>query len=484
MERVERRLRPPGTLPRVLPTALAAAAAVTAPQPASAFGREEKRLVRPSSGTPIGIGLGYPGTGTTSRGLQAPTKSSRCDNSHNSRFSSNAARPPPTAPPGRSVPAASTPSAGLRTGGESGKRPRGAPPASRTEKRLRPPSPPGERRQDKLARRASHSEGLFREDRRLAGSRGLTLLEDRAVGRGSAADYAVRIDAFLLWMATHNILHSLEAEAMDLNLIEYFGELFWQGETVDAGSKLLATVAHRFSRFTRFGDAHLPRARRALQGWSKLVPPRTRQPAPWHAVCAVMGAVLFQGDDEDALVILLAFHLYLRPGELAELRAKSLLPPVGSMGAPYHHWAVVIRPLEDGVPGKTGVFDATLAIGEPKLSFVDQRLRERHQKKQPEDAMWELPLARLAEVFKAAQVWAGVASLCVVLYSLGHGGASWGALNRARALLDIKQRGRWRSDQSLRRYEKAARSQAEMPKLPREVQDYGRLIEKNLAASS
>ena len=52
------------------------------------------------------------------------------------------------------------------------------------------------------------------------------------------------------------------------------------------------------------------------------------------------------------------------------------------------------------------------------------------------------------------------------LYALRHGGASHDALNELRPLQAIKGRGRWANDESLRRYKKAARAQAELAKLP------------------
>ena len=47
--------------------------------------------------------------------------------------------------------------------------------------------------------------------------------------------------------------------------------------------------------------------------------------------------------------ILLTFHLYLRPWEMAELCTKRMLQPAAHMGAAFANWAVVIRPLEDVV---------------------------------------------------------------------------------------------------------------------------------------
>ena len=47
------------------------------------------------------------------------------------------------------------------------------------------------------------------------------------------------------------------------------------------------------------------------------------------------------------------------------------------------------------------------------------------------------------------------------LYALHHGGASHDAASGARSIQEIKDRGRWSSDASLRRYRKTSRAQAE-----------------------
>ena len=53
----------------------------------------------------------------------------------------------------------------------------------------------------------------------------------------------------------------------------------------------------------------------------------------------------------------------------------------------------------------------------------------------------------------------------VELYSLRHGGASDDFLTKRRTLPEIKHRGRWRADSSVRRYTKIARALKELEKM-------------------
>ena len=66
-------------------------------------------------------------------------------------------------------------------------------------------------------------------------------------------------------------------------------------------------------------------------------------------------------------------------------------------------------------------------------------------------------------------------------YSLRHGGASDDALRGARTLASIKARGRWKSDNSVRRYEKHARVLREVERMPALAQTFGGRVMKSLS---
>ena len=64
----------------------------------------------------------------------------------------------------------------------------------------------------------------------------------------------------------------------------------------------------------------------------------------------------------------------------------------------------------------------------------------------------------------------GLDSLRPVMYSLRHTGASSDILNRRRTLEEVKRRGAWPSDLTVKKYEKHARALAQMARLPPAVQ--------------
>ncbi len=60
--------------------------------------------------------------------------------------------------------------------------------------------------------------------------------------------------------------------------------------------------------------------------------------------------------------------------------------------------------------------------------------------------------------------------MAVVMYMLRHSGASTDFALKHRTLAEIKLRGRWRGDQSLRRYEKGGRLAEQLNRLPEKLQ--------------
>ena len=69
-------------------------------------------------------------------------------------------------------------------------------------------------------------------------------------------------------------------------------------------------------------------------------------------------------------------------------------------------------------------------------------------------------------------------------YALRHGGASTDVLLKRRDLQEVKSRGRWRTDSSVRRYNKHARILREVARLPDESRAYGEQIAQRLDDSS
>ena len=120
---------------------------------------------------------------------------------------------------------------------------------------------------------------------------------------------------------------------------------------------------------------------------------------------------------------------------------------------------------------KAGEHDDTIAFGhwgspfntggKPWVATLIARLARRRRG----SLFGSLSLSRFEAVFKTAALRAGVASLRLTPHCARHGAASTAYATGRLSLKDIQKRGRWRSHQSVRVYEKSARFTRQLCKM-------------------
>ena len=160
------------------------------------------------------------------------------------------------------------------------------------------------------------------------------------------------------------------------------------------------------------------------------------------------------------LDILLMFCLYLRPSEALRIRMKDVVSPVRGKGSSYRWWSFVLHPLESGVPSKTLEFDETLVLDLPYHKNLGAAVKRfcTSNGRLPEDSVFQHTLGELNLFLASASKTLNLESLGAIhAYRFRHGGASHDYHNKLRDLQGIQQRGRWKSQASVRRYQKGAR---------------------------
>ena len=302
---------------------------------------------------------------------------------------------------------------------------------------------------------------------------GMTYLEIRSVRNPTLKDYQRRIELFNHWLLSQQ-LRPLNATLMDECLVEYLQDMFDDGRGVNDGVRTLAAI--RFFH-PSMGTALL-RSSRALKGWQLAAPPMQRMPLPIEVLTAIMGVLLVRGHVEESLRLFLQFMTYLRPGECSSLLVKQVVAPQQSVHQVFRFWAILLNPAEDEIPGKTGVFDGSVIIDSDV--WIGRLLHQLTVNRSPNAQLWQTDHATLRTLFNSAVEHLGLQDLGVTLYTLRHGGATHDILARRRTMLEIKQRGRWSSDVSLKRYVKQARLQTELRKVSNQVKEYGARILKQL----
>ena len=108
---------------------------------------------------------------------------------------------------------------------------------------------------------------------------------------------------------------------VDLLLADFFDVLFQEGHGVRVGEKTLAAVEYHWHKV----KGTLLRSRRALRGWRKQVPPKSRLPLPRTVAFGIAMRLLSLQQKSMALMVLLSFDAYLRPGEAHALKVKNLV---------------------------------------------------------------------------------------------------------------------------------------------------------------
>lgn len=190
------------------------------------------------------------------------------------------------------------------------------------------------------------------------------------------------------------------------------------------------------------------KARAVFQGWDRLQPAKSPQPLPFGIVVVV--TLLFQlaGSPKVGLSCLLAFHGYLRVGELCSLRWKDVFLP-GDRRLPSAEGRVsglLIR------QAKTG-----------KLQFVPLswlflvRLLEREKNEQsPRSFVCPLKPNRFRKALRTALEQIGCGGMGFVPHFLRHGGATYDFMTGSDPAT-IQLKGRWRGRKYCLRYVQAGR---------------------------
>ncbi|CAE7615478.1 unnamed protein product [Symbiodinium sp. CCMP2592] len=262
---------------------------------------------------------------------------------------------------------------------------------------------------------------------------------------------------------------------IDQALAEHLEDLYRDGE--DLATARYAVAAALFFRPELRSPAmtHLPKVKQSLAGWSKLCPPRSRLPIPYAVVALLALHALSLGLLEIAIYLLLTFSLYMRPSEGLRLRKKDVVRP-SSRQAGFQHWSVVLHPLEVGVCSKTQEFDECLQLDLPyhqPLGPATYKLLRLHQKR-GEEHIFTITLENVTQFLERAQIELELKGLGELQpYRLRHGGASHDFVSKLRDLASIQMRGRWRSQSSVRRYQKGGRLTQLMQTLPPHVKRDG-----------
>jgi len=245
---------------------------------------------------------------------------------------------------------------------------------------------------------------------------GQSFLCRSAVGPKTNRLYDYELDRFLQFAKITNVKTASSAE-VESKLVKFFEELYIGGEMATTGNKVLAALLHREPSFSKLGDRKIPEAWRALVGWRKLTPGRSRVPHPLRMWCGLANGLFVLGEPMMGWFTMMSVSTYFRPGSLLSIKPNQLIPPGSGRFA---SWSILAHPHEGGVPSKTGEYDLSMKLDSSFLRFAGPIYALMHQRPAG-SSVWDFQYPDYLRKFKQVASMFGVK---LVPYQTRHSGAS------------------------------------------------------------
>ena len=330
-------------------------------------------------------------------------------------------------------------------------------------------------RQRLLQARARHRIRLHLAEALEGASSNMTLLEKRAITARVTKYYQNELEQVLKFADLSDTSLVSDAE-VDGALVAYFNRCYFAGEQSDKGEKVLAALLHYAPEFGRNGGRFVPRAWRAVKGWRKLTPPRSRLGLPLGVWAAIAWRMMVHNELPMATYMLLMVSSYARPNELLRIQRRDLVPPSPRV---VDCWSLVLNARELGKESKVGTYDDSILLNSSWLGWLGPVLKLLKEG-EDEGKVFQFTYPQFLKVF--GRVLSEFCLHGVVPYQARHSGPSIDRAKGERSLLEVQKRGRWASSRSLVRYERAARLSKSWHALTSDQRTLFKLCEDQLEA--
>ena len=244
-----------------------------------------------------------------------------------------------------------------------------------------------------------------------------TLCENLAVGEVSSSHNRASFHSFQMWCQRAALPAPCPGTQPQISLIDYLDAVLEDGGSRSTAEYAVAAVRSIFPIYSGKAGVPMPRVDRALRGFRRVTPARSRFPMPLTVTAAVAVSFMALGDWEGGAQILLTHYCYLRPCEVRALRNCDLLAPIPGENPGLAFWTLLIAPSERGERTKTQTTDDTLLLDHPPwLGEVLSRFRGA---KAANDFLFSNSQKQLLPRWRHVLDALGVQGAC--LYQLRHG---------------------------------------------------------------
>ena len=270
----------------------------------------------------------------------------------------------------------------------------------------------------------------------------MSMLEMSSVSDEQRNQYSFYLRKFKDWCKENALSWPLR-KAQDETLADFFDVLYLDGKSSHEGEKTVAAMEYHF----HYLKNKLPRSRRALWGWRKLVPQKSRIPLPKAVAYGIAMRMMARGLFNMGLMVILTFDAYLRPGEAADLLGKNIVAPIRKAGKQYRFYTLIVRDHDEKVD-KTGTFNNSIVLDNPDNEvWLGKALYKIRVKQGNQVPLFNFKMETFRREFQQAGSWLGLEGLHV--YQMRHGGASEDLASKLRDHNAVKDRGRWQTDVSV-----------------------------------
>lgn len=135
-------------------------------------------------------------------------------------------------------------------------------------------------------------------------------------------------------------------------------------------------------------------------------------------------------------------------------------------------WTLALHLQAEGVASKVGEFDESVTIDQPQMGFLNRYVGRCYAQKKKDGKLNERVVIcetnkykTFAAAFKDAATKLRLPQLPVA-HQLRHAGPSVDRAGNRRPLTEVKRRGRWAADRSVKRYEKSGLVDLQLAALP------------------
>jgi hypothetical protein len=304
----------------------------------------------------------------------------------------------------------------------------------------------------------------------------LSNLEGKTVQPATQKHYKKSYELFMEYCQEQELCTDTTAQ-LELAALEHLDFRYLEGDESYVAGKLLGAILFTRSELMNLPKEALGRFRRAVKGFAKACPPKSRLPLPWEWAAGIAAVMHRNGHSDSAVALVVAFDTYVRPGALMQVHLADLLRPVDARGL--RRWGLQLFPQVRRQTSKTGTQDDTVIFGNFDIDLVP--LLQRQMLGRKSDALlFPQGMRKYKEHFDLATLQLGLERFKLVTYQTRHGGATRDILMQRRDLEEVRKRGQWRTYSSLRRYEKSGRLQQVLQTTPARVLQYCQGMEDRL----